>query len=301
MNVEGIIAAPAAVSWLSTTKDARILCVFERSCTLTRNDGKLLSLVTADIGPGPFAMVIASGHEQLNSGIQSFSSIRLDVPVTVRNGFIALDWLAVDATGVEIWNPQPDWPAVTAEILIEKSLELINLLKLHGPSGSMADLITGAELNQTQQLVSDVWPYLAKGLGELDLRKSKDQISKIAGLGGGLTPAGDDFLLGVMMAIWCCLPFPQAKRVSLDIVNATVGRTTSLSAAWLKAAGKGEATQYWHELIEALSSRGDPLALQRAGRRIISIGHTSGADALTGFVLAGEILSNILLPSDGMS
>jgi hypothetical protein len=246
-------------------------------------------------------MVIASRHELLNSGSQSFLGIREDALVTVRNGFVSLDRLSVDTTGVEIWNPQPDWPAVTAKILIKKSSILKNILQLHGPSGSLADLIAGAELNQTQQLVSDVWPYVAEGLGKLDLSKNKDQVSQIAGLGGGLTPAGDDFLLGIMMAIWCCVPYPQAKRLALDVANATVGRTTSLSAAWLEAAGKGEATQYWHELIEALSNRGDPLALQRAGRRIISIGHTSGADALTGFVLAGEILSNILLPSDGMS
>jgi len=298
--VDGILAAPAAASWLSTTKEARILCVFERSCTLTRADGKLFSLVTAGIGPGPFAMVIAPRHEPSNSNIQSFSGIRVDAPITIRNGIISLDWLVVDGSGVEIWNPQPDWPAVTSRIIIKKSLELRNLIKLHGPSGSMADLITGAELNQSQQLVRDVWPNLAKGLGELDLSRYQDQISQITGLGGGLTPAGDDFLLGMMLAIWCCLPPPEAKRLAFDIVSATVGRTTNLSAAWLEAAGKGEATQYWHALIEALA-RGAPLSLQRAGRRIIGIGHTSGADALTGFLLVAEILSTVALPTDGIS
>ena len=300
MIVKGIIAAPAAISWLSTTKYARILCVFDRSCTLTRDDGKLISLVTADIGPGPFTMVIASRDEPLKMGVQSFSGIGVEAPVTVRNGFISLDWLSVDSRDVEIWNPQPDWPAVTAEILNENILVLKNLLKLHGPSGSLADLISGAELNQTQQLIRDVWSYLAKGLGELDLSKNEDQMSQIAGLGGGLTPAGDDFLLGMMMAIWCCVPVPKAQRVALDVANATVGRTTSLSSAWLEAAGKGEATQYWHEFIEALAG-GDPSAIRRTGRRIIGIGHTSGADALTGFLLTGEILSKISLPGDGMS
>ena len=300
MIVDGILAAPAAASWLSTTKEARILCVFERSCTLTRADGKLFSLVTAEIGPGPFAIVIAPRHEPSNSNIQSFSSIRVDTPITIRNGIISLDWLVVDGSGVEIWNPQPDWPAVTLRIIRKKSLELRNLIKLHGPSGSMADLITGAELDQSQRLVRDVWPDLAKGLGKLDLSRYQDQISQITGLGGGLTPAGDDFLLGMMLAIWCCLPLPEAKRLSFDIVSATVGRTTSLSAAWLEAAGKGEATHYWHELIEALA-RGAPISLQRAGRRIIGIGHTSGADALTGFLMAGEILSTLSLPGDGMA
>jgi hypothetical protein len=90
----------------------------------------------------------------------------------------------------------------------------------------MADLITGAELNQSQLLVKDVWPDLTKGLRELDLSNCRDKISQITGLGGGLTPAGDDFLLGMMMAIWCCLPPPVAKRLAFNIVSATVGRTT---------------------------------------------------------------------------
>jgi len=298
--VDGIIATAAAASWLTTTKEATLLSVFDRSCTLSRADGKLFSLVTAEIGPGPFTMVIAPRHERSNCNIQSFFSIRQNAPITFRNGIMSLDWLVVDSSGVEIWNPQPDWSSVTLRIIVEKSGELKNLLMLHAPSGSMADLITGAELNQSQLLVKDVWPDLAKGLRELDLRNCPDKISQITGLGGGLTPAGDDFLLGMMMAIWCCLPPPVAKRLAFNIVSATVGRTTTLSVAWLEAAGKGEATQYWHELIEALA-RGAPLSLQRAGLRLIGIGHTSGADALTGFLLVAEILSTITLPSDGIS
>ncbi len=166
--------------------------------------------------------------------------------------------------------------------------------------GSLADFFTSDVLDSTQRAVWDVWPDLAKGLAQLDLSNYMNQISQISGLGGGLTPAGDDFLLGIIMAIWCFLPMPRAQRLALEIVDATAGRTTTLSAAWLEAAGKGEASQYWHDFIDSLVIDAH-FGIQRAARRIIGIGHTSGADALTGFLLGGEILSNKPRSGDGIA
>jgi hypothetical protein len=59
--------------------------------------------------------------------------------------------------------------------------------------------------------------------------------------------------------------------------------TTSLSAAWLKSAGKGEAGILWHEFFDALISA-NPVQIQEAADRILTVGETSGGDALAGFV-----------------
>ena len=68
------------------------------------------------------------------------------------------------------------------------------------------------------------------------------------------------------------------------IVASAIPRTSRLSAAWLEAAARGEAGQPWHTLVVALAST-DTDTVGDAIHGILGVGHTSGADALAGFVL----------------
>ena len=105
----------------------------------------------------------------------------------------------------------------------------------------------------------------------------------LAGLGQGLTPAGDDFLMGAMYGLWATRNPDEARDLAELINEAAAPRTTSLSAAWLQAAALGEAAEPWHDLFNGIivdNSRKIFAALSR----ILAIGHSSGADALAGFV-----------------
>ena len=106
----------------------------------------------------------------------------------------------------------------------------------------------------------------------------------LAGLGSGLTPSGDDFMIGALYALWATRKPAQIAPLSEAILASAVPHTVPLSAAWLRAAARGEAGQLWHALVETLAapSRQDELAV--VARAIIRVGHTSGADALTGFI-----------------
>ena len=104
---------------------------------------------------------------------------------------------------------------------------------------------------------------------------------RLAGLGGGLTPAGDDFLAGLMLRAWLDHPAPEA--FCWPIVDAAAPRTTALSAAFLRAAARGECSAAWHGLLAALAG-GGPALLEEAMCRVLAHGHTSGADMLAGFL-----------------
>jgi hypothetical protein len=106
----------------------------------------------------------------------------------------------------------------------------------------------------------------------------------LAGLGGGLTPAGDDFLTGVMLWAWLAHPEPQGFCRSL--LEASAARTTMLSAAFLRCVAAGECSAAWHALLAALDG-GSERQLADAVKSVLSFGHTSGADALAGFVWMG--------------
>lgn len=106
----------------------------------------------------------------------------------------------------------------------------------------------------------------------------------LAGLGEGSTPAGDDYLVGVLHALARGRP-PSPRIAPLVASLGRIGetRTTAASAAWLAAAARGEASLVWRALLAALDAR-DEVAVRSAARAVRDTGHTSGAFSLRGFL-----------------
>jgi hypothetical protein len=109
--------------------------------------------------------------------------------------------------------------------------------------------------------------------------------ARLAGLGGGLTPAGADLVVGVCLAAWAGLFGAGTAALCPGLAATVAAQTTTLSAAYVTAAARGECAHHWHQLFDALTDRSDS-ALRAATRSLLAVGHTSGADALAGFILS---------------
>jgi hypothetical protein len=130
-------------------------------------------------------------------------------------------------------------------------------------------------------------------LANADLPSSLAAAKKLSGLGHGLTPSGDDFILGALYAVWIIYPLETASALANDVATAAAPLTTSLSAAWLRSAGRGEAGILWHTFFDALVA-GDEVRIKESVEKILSIGETSGADALSGFFGMFETIGDIV-------
>lgn len=106
---------------------------------------------------------------------------------------------------------------------------------------------------------------------------------KLVGLGEGSTPAGDDYLVGVLHALSLGGEEQAEGSLLATIANAGQGRTTRASAAWLAAAARGEASPVWRALLAAIGA-GREAAVRTAARAVRATGHTSGAFSLRGFL-----------------
>jgi hypothetical protein len=93
-----------------------------------------------------------------------------------------------------------------------------------------------------------------------------------------------------MYAIRASIDDDRADVVCRAIAEAAVPRTTTVSGAYLRAGASGAAVAAWHALAGALIDD-RPQAIDLAALRLTRLGHTSGADALAGFVLAGRRLA----------
>ncbi len=104
----------------------------------------------------------------------------------------------------------------------------------------------------------------------------------LLGLGPGLTPAGDDVLAGALVTLVAAAD-PRAVALRAGVRAAAPQRTTAVSAALLRHAGRGECGPELADLLRALAGAADPVV---ALGRLCAVGHSSGAALAWGVLLA---------------
>lgn len=104
------------------------------------------------------------------------------------------------------------------------------------------------------------------------------EANALIGLGPGLTPAGDDFVGGAMIALRAAGKIALADRVAGWALPLAKERTNRISRTHLQCAAAGEGHEALHDFLRTFSEE----HLGRLGR----IGHSSGLDAAAGAVLA---------------
>ena len=109
-----------------------------------------------------------------------------------------------------------------------------------------------------------------------------DAIVGLIGLGPGLTPSGDDFLVGVLAVLDALAERKAHAALAGAIAASPCGLTSPLSECLLRAAAAGHVGEKLHCAVSALLS-GAP---GRAVAAIRNIGHSSGWDMLAGAAAA---------------
>ncbi|MGZ9226157.1 MAG: DUF2877 domain-containing protein [Anaerolineales bacterium] len=280
--IHAISLAPDAKGWLTTTLLPRFLHIFDHACNLINERGEVLSIVAPQIGNGPFNLVIEDCFcftEHLNP--QS--------PGSISASYFTLGALTVYTADAKLWKPRPDWERIHDQRedilnpLMSLRLQWSSIQSKHrndtGIASSQQTLRAMTEITNSQALISS----LSIAVANADISSARKLTSQISGLGVGLTPSGDDFLMGAIYAAWIIHPPEVADVLAQEIAETAAPLTTSLSAAWLRSAGKGEAGNLWHEFFDALLSA-HTSQIQETMKNILAVGETSGADALAGFV-----------------
>jgi len=280
-----------------------VLANYEHACNLAISEREIIALVSPAIGNGPLNIVIEdrAALEHVTSGL----------PVLFRDGQLILgDSLVVLLDGARLWNAEVNWERLTShKEKLEDSLALLCdwLLSLDAEKWpEKGDVIRSLH---SQAFLTTAWARirgLLQALQRGDRSGIRENAAHLAGLGPGLTPAGDDYLVGLMAGLRAWPTMLEDSGLSPGeacqiIFEATEGRTTLLSSAFLRSAKDGLFGEGWHELMAALAG-GQALRIKRAAKRILSSGATSGADALVGFlspyiITAQSALTSRLPPS----
>lgn len=158
-------------------------------------------------------------------------------------------------------------------------LRLASLVRGHAPATACGTRLAEAALQ------------LGAGVRANDVAAADAAAARLLGLGPGLTPAGDDYLCGLLAALWSASEDDrEARRFVLAwgfALSRRLHATNAVSATYLECAIAGSFSGALHALAAALAgsdengSSGSPrTALVRA----CAAGHSSGMDTATGFL-----------------
>jgi hypothetical protein len=282
---------------------ARVFAVFDRACDLSANDGDVIALVAPQIGDGPLNVVLDDA-EWLCRRIQPGTEMVYAGGQLLLSGGGAdrpLDAIAIDLRDASLWEPRPGWDRLrTRRCEMRPGLVALRMLcfsrrprssflpllgtthgrRSVGAAGAMCRGVGMEAVHQAKQATADLlagWDWQCPG----HVASVRRGGAALAGLGGGLTPAGDDFLVGLML--WAWLAHRAPKSFCQALVEEAAPRTTTLSAALLHAAAQGHCCAAWQRLLAALA-QGREADVLSAGEQVLSCGASSGADALVGFL-----------------
>lgn len=252
-----VLACGRAAHHIAVDQTAGVVCaVFRRSCYLEFSGRRLICMGERVLGRGP-----------LNALVARFEPPHLGAEVVLR-----LD-------GATLWRPsaRSSRPRrVALEALRAAARERV-------PREGLGGLVCASG----STLIEHARPALAALARWLEGGALGADAELLLGLGPGLTPSGDDYLGGALVALRLFGHAADADALWRWLGPRLSARTSMISAAHLAAAAEGEAHESLHGCIDAL---GAGVTTDWAARldRLASVGHCSGWDGLAGVMAVAE-------------
>ncbi|MBI6871135.1 DUF2877 domain-containing protein [Clostridium aciditolerans] len=125
-----------------------------------------------------------------------------------------------------------------------------------------------------------------------DLNTNLEIINFFSGRGKGLTPSGDDILIGFTLALMMFDKIYNWLEALESVI--TINTTTMISVSYLKALIDGYTSEYFIELIKLVDEENIDV-IEKIIKKVQSFGHTSGNDTLFGFFLGLKSLTKELV------
>ena len=284
----GVAAAPL----FQTRCSGSVIAVFDNSFYVDVG-GHMACIVGDAAPPGPLN-VSASWPEQLSwlaCGLK-----RGDRVSVVGRSIIIGQSYRFNSSFARIWRPPPTPKNWNRDTLRQGLNALTEVFQLQAPAPSFARLMLEADkqgkLNEVDTIVRERLSAIrGTTVTNGDVGGAANRLQKLIGLGEGLTPSGDDFIGGMLIALVRAGHHEAAKNIYSTIMPAARERTNRISLAHLDCAAQGLASLPLHHLLNAVLN-GNDVEVAQLANDINQIGHTSGWDIAAGMAFALESIAN---------
>lgn len=248
----------------------------------------LLSLVTADVGAGPLALVLAG---------RALPDV--EVVTVTADGVALLDAERHELRASERYDSRIRVPAPSHSGSLGTTLAAATAwVARHGHPRSWAFLLDPARAPADPSgFARALKARVEQRVAELFGAPGLEGLGGLRGLGVGLTPSGDDFLCGYLHARHLLSLLGARAFEPQAVPAALLTGGDVLTRSFLRCALAGAVSEPVQALLGLLCSCPTEQALGAALERVLRMGETSGSDWATGLLLT---LSRTPPPREGM-
>ena len=269
-----VVLAVESIGYLvpATEFAGRVHSAFARACNLACND-TLLTLCAPGAGDGPTTLRLACGApDDLRDLFDVGERIHC------RQGRATTRRAQLRLADASVWRPaDPGPPLPSSRIEAHLRNAHVRLAQRRGTHPSVIDA-EGAPLAAA----------LRDACRALDGEQAARQVDRLIGWGEGLTPAGDDLLIGLLAGLDAQVRGDEARRRFHGWLAALLAsrteRTTPIAAHYLRLAANGHYTEPLIRLRTALLCEDGDDVVDAALRSALDVGATSGADTVSGLL-----------------
>ena len=267
--------------------------VQRRACHLALDDGALLILSPRGVPLAPNGFAVDLGLHATPAAVGLSVGQSVSLGLGARPGGPADWWVELGAGAT--WEPRPRVAGLPRPDLADRLRTTRAIAIAEGARESLLPLLWLAESDRGGSpagMLRATAPgarRLVAAAVQRDGASVGRAAGRLAGLGSGLTPSGDDFLAG-FAAAWALV----GAAVGLDaaarrLVTGALGagaRTgaSPIGRAWLDHACRGELLEPMTGFASVLLAEA-PVDLGPAVRGALAVGSSSGTDWMVGFVL----------------
>ena len=273
--------------------------VFHQACNLWLEPDTLLTLLSCQKGNVPHGIRLDT-----SSHFDFLHTLRVGQSAACRGGILRINGTEcsfdlrparpwhIDLKGLHIDLCRPthaqSWAVAWSE------------LKLHHHKSGMSENLGAFFLSEGRPVTpaaSEILlqqgaytiPSLLQTTCRLQLREAMISVQSLIGLGYGLTPSGDDFLVGYMAGLWCTAGVNPSRLRFLTALGSELSdasrNTNEISRAYLRSAANGHVSEPIAKLAQRLNQANNMSSIRAATQAALQVGHTSGSDGVLGLLL----------------
>lgn len=280
---------------LGASRRGRVHSIYRTAFNVALPPGDLIVIADPALGGLPNGVLVDLGPDHRRLGLAPDQLVRLDA----RS-------IAVPATGLRValdaavrWSPRlpaadrgagQRWRLRASDVRTLVATRAIGASDTR--SAGFGGLLAGVQsrpLPLHAARAASVLDQLAAALPGDDVDAAGRIARRLVGLGPGLTPSGDDALIGLAAALHAT--GHPARGFLGEAVEDAPARTTAVAATLLRHAADGEFSERLQRLLAALLGDEDA-AVPPAVEQAIAWGATSGTDCLVGVLFGLDIALN---------
>jgi hypothetical protein len=231
-------------------------------------------VVSESVGPGPLNIVI--------KGIVPMSVNSLEI----EDGFLYLNDTKLEIDSRKLYDPLLYLHEFDHNNFIRNLGFLENSVKKLSPPQSLVFVLDpGRRSEFTSSFEYEYVKRIDLGVQEILFGNILIGVGSIKGLGPGLTPAGDDFNSGILIALNLVEKICRCDmQKSIKLVWQEAVGSNLFTNAFLLCASQGLLFNKFRELLNAVLYSDENIIIKNT-ESVLSIGETSGADQLVGFLI----------------